>query len=80
MTKRVTLMLDDGIDDMLVELAGSTRKRGSYVSDLVRAAWAAKETQDSALDLETLAMSLKVVDRRLAAVEDQVAALIARDA
>ena len=78
MTERVTLLLDDGIDDLLVELAGSQRKRGQYVSELVRIAWAARETQDQPVDVQALALGLKIVERRLDHVEGQVAAMIAR--
>ena len=78
MTERVTLLLDDGIDDLLVELAGSQRKRGQYVSELVRIAWTARQTQDQPVDVQALALGLKVVERRLDHVETQVAAMIAR--
>ena len=78
MTERVTLLLDDGIDDMLVDLAGSQRKRGQYVSELVRIAWAAHQAKDQPVDVQALALGLKVVERRLDHVEGQVAALIAR--
>ena len=78
MGNRVTLILDDGIDEMLVDLAGSQRKRGQYVSELVRIAWAARQTQDQPVDVQALALGLKVVERRLDHVEGQVAAMIAR--
>ena len=52
--------LDDGIDDLLVELAGSQRKRGQYVSELVRIAWAARETQDQPVDVQALALGLDI--------------------
>ena len=78
MTERVTLLLDDGIDDLLVELAGSQRKRGAYVSELIRIAWTARQTQDQPVDVQALALGLKVVERRLDHVEGQVAAMIAR--
>lgn len=76
--QRVTLILDEGVDDLLVDLAGSPRKRGAYVSSLIRAAWDARQAHETPIDIETLALTLKVVERRLDHVEDQVAAMIAR--
>lgn len=79
MGQRVTLILDsEDLDDQLVELAGSQRKRGAYVSELIRIAWTARQTQDQPVDVQALALGLKVVERRLDHVETQVAAMIAR--
>ena len=79
MGRRVTLIFDDDeIDHILVKLAGSQRKRGQYVSELIRTAWTARQAQDQPIDLQSLALCLKVVERRLGQVENEVAALIVR--
>ena len=36
MGERLNLAVDDGIGDLLTQLAGGERKRGQYLSDLVR--------------------------------------------
>ena len=36
MAERLNLSVDDGVGDLLSELAGGERKRGQWLSDLVR--------------------------------------------
>ena len=39
MGERVTVVLDDGASELLLKLAGSSRRQGEYLSGLIRAAW-----------------------------------------
>ena len=43
MSIRLNLLVDDDIPDMLTALAGSERKRGKKVSELVRAVYESRE-------------------------------------
>ena len=43
MSIRLNLLVDDDIPDMLTALAGSERKRGQKVSELVRAVYESRE-------------------------------------
>ncbi|MDQ2807843.1 MAG: hypothetical protein M3Z04_13190 [Chloroflexota bacterium] len=38
MAKRINMMLDDDAADLLPQLAGSSRKQGEFLSNLIRAA------------------------------------------
>jgi len=85
MSERVTLVIDDGINAMLTELAGGERKRGQWVSDLVRAMYEQQEMAFSS-DFETLKLGFagmvgqqKQIEGRLLRVEQQLAALIAEN-
>lgn len=84
MGERVTIVLDDGISEKLVELAGSSRKQGDFLSDLVRAAWENRQVIGEGLDIESLryqflglAANVKAIEGRLLQVERQTSAMIA---
>ena len=74
MGKRITIMLDDDAADLLLVLAGSPRKQGELVSELIRTA-ARKATPDVkfeaiqeqverlAGELDTLRAGLKALER-----------------
>lgn len=88
MAERLNLSVDDGVGDQLSELAGGERKRGQWLSDLVRG-------QHSQLgragggDVETLRLTISglmgqvrqnegrllTLEARLQAVESQLAAV-----
>ena len=73
---------------MLIELAGSSRRQGEYITRLVRAAWemeqagktAGVELEGVRLQLAGLSGKVTTIDGRLLSVEAQVAAMIARSA
>lgn len=86
MAERLNLMIDDGIGAMLTELAGGERKRGQWISDMVRAI---HEQQQQAMssDLEAirlgfagLAGTVKTMEGRLMTVERNLAVLMAEKA
>jgi hypothetical protein len=66
--KRVTLVLDADVADLLDKLAGSPHKKSAYVSALLRAANAAFTTDDP----------VTLLDRRIVQIERQLALLLAR--
>jgi len=87
MSERVNLVVDDGVGEMLAELAGGERKRGRYISDLIRAAYEVQATAVPATDVETLRLGLtglagtvKGLEGRLLTVEAELAAIIAGNA
>lgn len=86
MAERLNLMIDDGIGAMLTELSGGERKRGQWISDMVRVMY---EQQQHAMlsDLEAirysfagLAGTMKTLEGRLMNVERNLAALMAEKA
>ena len=85
MGERLTVVVDDGITEKLVELAGSSRKQGEYINKLVQNAWAGAQDIDSELDVEALRLQLlglsgqhKGLEGRVMRLETQIAALMAR--
>lgn len=82
MSERVSLTIEDGIGKMLTQLAGSERKRGQWLSGMVRAMYEA-EQQAQASDVEQLKFALsgvigqqKQLEGRMLQMERQVAALM----
>ena len=85
MGERLNLAVDDGIGELLTQLAGGERKRGQYLSDLVRGL---AQTQGApGADVQTLLFAVRGVtgqvqglEGRLSMVEAQLAAVIAKAA
>ena len=85
MGERITVVLDDGTGDMLLRLAGSSRKQGEFLSNLIRAAWEGSRAMGgNELDREALRLQLmgltgqvKMLEGRLLTVERELAAMIA---
>ena len=84
-TARLNLTVDTDIPDLLTILADGERKRGQFLSDLVRAIHAQQLEVTKGDDLEALRLQLlglsgqvKMSDVRLSKVEQTVAAMIAK--
>lgn len=84
-TARLNLTVDTDIPDLLTVLADGERKRGQFLSDLVRAIHAQQLEVTKGDDLEALRLQLlglsgqvKMSDVRLSKVEQTVAAMIAK--
>lgn len=85
MGERLTVVLEDGISELLIELAGSSRRQGEYLSGLIRAAWEneqaglAGDMDREGLRLQVLGLAgqVKMLEGRLLRVEGQLAALMA---
>lgn len=83
MAGELDLIVEDGIGDLLTQLAGGERKRGQYLSDLVRGL---AQTQGApGADVQTLLFAVRGVtgqvqglEGRLSMVETQLAAVIAK--
>ena len=71
MSERVTLSLDDGVSDMLAVLAGGERKRGRWISEVVRAAYENRQTAESS-DVNTLRLALAGLSGELTALRGRV--------
>jgi hypothetical protein len=87
--RRVNLMLDSDVTEMLDQLAEGERKRGQYISELIRSAWAVRRSAPDVrgLDVDALRLMVQGLAGRVVAVEgeitnlrSQLAALIAKDA
>ena len=90
MSERLNLSVDNGIGELLSELAGGERKRGQWLSDLVRG-MSDHASKIAGSDFESLKLShagligqvrqnegrLLLMETRLQAVEQQLATLIA---
>lgn len=81
----LTIVLDDGVPDLLIELAGSSRKQGGFLSKLIRAAHDNAGAMGSEMmNVEGLRLQIlgiagqqKAVEGRLLNVERQLAAIMA---
>ena len=84
--ERITVVLDDGVSELLLKLAGSSRRQGEYLSGLIRAAWEYESAGSNAeLDREALRLQvmglagqMKALDGRLLQVERELATMIAQ--
>ena len=61
MGKRVTVVMDDDAAELLLHLAGSSRKQGLFLSELIRTAAAAQAVtgQAAGSELESLRQALQ---------------------
>ncbi|TXH50137.1 MAG: hypothetical protein E6Q97_21050 [Desulfurellales bacterium] len=85
MSERLNLMIDDGIGAIMTEMSGGERRRGQWLSELVRAMHEQEVKAQQGGDLETLRYAvigmtgqIKMLDGRLGNVESQLAAIIAK--
>ena len=86
-TARINLVVGADVPDLLTALAGGERKRGEYITQLVRAVYAGEQQGRAGADFEQmrlaftgLASKQMVHEQRLLALEGQVAALMAAEA
>lgn len=84
-TARLNLTVDSDIPDLLTILADGERKRGQFLSDLVRAIHAQQLEITKGDDLEALRLQLlglsgqvKMSEVRLSKIEQTVAAMMAK--
>lgn len=90
MAERLNLSVDDGIGELLSTLAGGERKRGQWLSDLVRGQYS-QRSNVAGSDFETLRLShsglvgevrqhdgrVLMLETRVQALERQLAAIMA---
>lgn len=86
-TTRINLSVGKDIPDKLSELAGGERKRGEYLTQLVRSIYAGQQEVSAGSDFEQLRMGFagmvgkqKELEGRLLRIEGQLAAMMAKDA
>jgi hypothetical protein len=68
-TVRTTLALDSDAAALLNELAPSQRKKGALLSELVRAAAAARAGADASAQIGAVLARLTALEQRVAALE-----------
>lgn len=85
-SERLNLAVDDGVGDLLTRLAGGERKRGAWLSDLVRG-MDDQARQVAGNDFDSLRLShagligqVKIQEGRLLALEVRLQALEANTA
>lgn len=82
MSERLNLIVDDGIGELMTVLAGGERRRGQWLSDLVRAVHENQananvgEAETLRLAFAGLAGAQRMVEGRVQRLEAQVAALL----
>lgn len=84
MSDRLNLVVEDGIPELLTALAGGERRRGQWLSDLVKAMNETETVLGSDVDVVKLALGglagqVKGIDARVIKVEQTLAALMASD-
>ena len=79
MGERLTIVLEDGASEMLLKLAGGSRKQGEYLSRVIKSLYAGElevhegaELEQIRLALAGIAGKLKEMDGRLLQVEKAV--------
>ncbi len=87
MTTRLNLSVADDIPEKLAALAGGERKRGQFLTNLIRSLYDAQATTQEGMDIEALRLQVlglagqvKALEARLAQVEKNLAVLIADNA
>ena len=87
MTTRLNLSVADDIPEKLAALAGGERKRGQFLTNLIRSLYDAQATTQEGMDIEALRLQVlglagqvKALEARLAQVEKTLAVLIADNA
>ena len=75
MTERLNLAVDDGIPDMLAELAGSKRKSGSYIGQIVRELHAGSRAIVGSTQLDRIEMQLTGLTTSVRNLEARVGSL-----
>lgn len=83
-TVRINLLVGEDVPGKLSQLAGGERKRGEYLTQLVRAIYEGEQQTRAGSDLEQLRLAFqglagrqKELEGRLLQTERQLAALIA---
>ncbi len=78
MGERLTVVLDDGVPEMLIKLSGGSRKQGEYLSRVIKSLYAGElevhegaELEQMRLALAGLAGKVKEIEGRLLQVERQ---------
>lgn len=83
MSERLNLIVDDGVGVMLTELAEGERKRGQWITSLVRSMHeqrrniAVTDIEEIRMGFAGLVASVKMLEGRTMQLEQQLAVLIA---
>lgn len=65
MSERLTVVLEDGVSEMLVKLAGGSRKQGEYLSRVIKSLYAGELEVHEGAELEQIRLSLAGVAAKL---------------
>jgi hypothetical protein len=83
-TTRINLVVGTDVPDKLTTLAGGERKRGEYLTQLIRAVYAGEHEAQAGTDIEYLKLTVTglaakqmTLEGRLLTVERELAAMIA---
>lgn len=69
MAKRLMTVLDDDAAELLIELAGSPRKQGEFLSALIRSEAQRRRAESLPTEVDALRRDLSALERRIAALE-----------
>lgn len=83
-TTRINFVVGTDVPDKLTQLAGGERKRGEYLTQLIRAVYAGEHEAQAGVDAEHLRLTVTglaakqmAIESRLLSVERELAAMIA---
>ena len=72
MSERLTVVLEDGCSDMLVKLAGGSRRQGEYLSRMIKALYAGELEVHEGAELELLRLSVVSLAGQVKTLEGRV--------
>ena len=70
--ERLNLSVDEGVGDLLTKLAGGERKRGDYLSQLLRSIDESEGSDVTGLDIESLRLMVQGMGGRLKSMEGEL--------
>lgn len=70
--ERLNLSVDEGIGDLLTKLAGGERKRGDYLSQLLRSIDESEGSDVTGMDVESLRLMVQGMGGRLKSMEGEL--------
>lgn len=72
MGERLTVVLEDGVSEMLVKLAGGSRKQGEYLSRVIKSLYAGELEVHEGAELEQMRLALAGMAGKLKEIEGRL--------
>ena len=72
MSERLTVVLEDGVSEMLVKLAGGSRKQGEYLSRMIKSLYAGSLEVHEGAELEQMRLALAGMAGKLKELEGRL--------
>ena len=75
MQKRLNLVVDEDVSEMLAQLAGGERKRGAYLSSVIRSLHVGQMNVDGTNELEALRILVQNLMGRVKVLEGRLSVM-----